>query len=90
MSKEISSLCKELFREALERRIPISKLNRLKRKMESGAHPSEIVPFLIREIEIRINKIKGEQERKEALTCLNIRRDQFLEFREEEARRRGK
>lgn len=90
MSKEISSLCKELFKEAFDRRVPISKLNRLKKKMESGADPSEIVPFLIREIEIRIAKIKGEQERKIALTRLNIKKDQFRILREEEARRRGK
>jgi len=90
MNKELSSLCKELFREAMERRVPVSKLSKLKKKMESGSDSSEIIPSLIREIEIRILSIKEEQERKTSLARLDMRREQFLEFREEGARRRGK
>jgi len=80
MDKAMSSLCQELFREAQERRVPLSKLARLKRKSDL----SVIIPLLIREIEVHIKRnMKGEEERRVALISLNIRRSQFLEFQKE-------
>ena len=92
MSKEMLTLYQGLLKEAQEYRVSLSRLARIKRKMESGNNNfCKVIPSLIIDIEIQIKRsVNDEQKKKEALTSLNIRRSQFLAMKEEEAWRKGK
>jgi len=90
MNKDMLTLYQSLFRDASGYRVSISKLAMIRKKMESN-DLCNAIPLLIREIEIHVRRnIKGEEERKRELTSLSIRRNQFLELKEDEARRKGK
>lgn len=92
MSKEMYSLCQGLFKEAQGYRVSISKLSRLKRRIESGkADLCGVIPLLLQEIEVCVRRnIRGEEEIKAILVSLNIRRNQFLELKREVTYRKGK
>jgi hypothetical protein len=88
MIRDMSSLYAGLLKEAQDYRVPVFRLARIE-KMKGGN--CRIIPLLLREIELRITKNMEEGERKrEALASLNMRRSQFLELKEDGARRKGK